>query len=421
MSAKEIVKEFSDRHFGKSDLAVSPAKIKEDKAYLMRVIRTGIELESASILRYEALGQALGEDGDYNNLNHLAQRVYQDGSISPSGAEVVFKGNSECWDSYHKKLAETETKIKSFCTRGARVNNHTTSAHITILTAQDRELPKTYLANYYQLYRQFCDALLWLTGANYEGTGICRSGLKNYAQPLMMHSPLVSEMKQIYQVQGSHYCGMFLKHEGNRFLENGNPNGILVEFRFVDRILSPSALTSVKCLLQAMLFKAVELSEFGILNIEAGAESWAKTKSMVVRIADGEILSDADKAYLSEKSMRLIDFIYANLRAFDGKSVSVLRKLAEKPISLRYKSGDSDEKIEKDLYPIEKSEFKTERELRRIIQLQLVKADGAGEWGKKVAETLDISERMVRHSLAKLAEDYNVSFDGKIGTYILVG
>lgn len=247
-----------------------------------------------------------------------------------------------------------------------------------------------------------------------------RSGILHYANPLPQGSPIRNTIREIAQNNGK-YFGMFFKNS-MRWLDNDSPDGFVIEFRFIDRITQPVALTSIKCLLEAMLFKSLELSEFGILNIEAeGLDAWEKTKTMVRKIGDGVRLTDDDKTYLTKKALNLIDFISPNLRSFDGKSIAVLRALANKPISQRYRDGDSDEKIERDLFPNEKAEFKTEKELRRIIQLQLVKGEGAGEWSRKVGDILGVSERMVRHSLAKLGEDYNIHFDKDIRGFIMIG
>jgi hypothetical protein len=419
--AKQIVQEFQDKFFKKVDSAVSPEMIAEDKAYIMRNLRVGIELESANCSA-ETLQRVFGvsdydDAEDYAETGNCVARVYRDGSISPTGAEVVFKGNSEGFEAYHRALSEVESKIKR--NSHGKINNMSCSAHISLLTAQKRPLPEIYMANLYQLYRKFSDALLWLTGASNEDNYIVRSGLHRYANPLPAGSPLRNSMREIARSNGK-YSGIHFK--GIDWIAEGKTQGFFVEFRFIDRITSPYALTSIKCLLQAMLFKAVELSEFGILNIEAdGVEGWQKTKEMVMKIENGANLSADDKTYLQQKANVLIDFISPNLRSFDGKSLSVLRALAEKPISQRYREGNRDDTIERDLAPKLKGEFKTERELRRIIQLQLVKAEKVGEWEEKVADILGVKERMIRHSLAKLGESYNIHFDKSVGGFVMVG
>jgi hypothetical protein len=175
-------------------------------------------------------------------------------------------------------------------------------------------------------------------------------------------------------------------------------------------------------MLEAMLFKAIELSEFGVLNLEAdGLDAWNKTKEITEKISEGERLTATEKAYLIKKSQSLIDFITPNLRTFDGKSISVLKALAEKPIHQRYRDGETDEKIEKDLTPRIFPEGKTEKDLRRIIQLQLVSAQDKGEWEQKVAEYLGVGDRMLRHSLNRLGKNYAIRFDKEIGGFVLIG
>ena len=431
---KGAVKDFQDKHFFKVELAVQPDKIKEDKAYFLRTLRSGIELESANInLSDTEIARRLGADGNYNEINHWVQRVYCDGTIRPCGQEIVFKGSTECFDSYLKGLSDVEGKLRRMLTSGRHINNDSVSAHITLLTSQNKELPEAYVANYYQLYRKFCDALLWLSGSTYQPRNpeinptpnphwIVRSGLRQYANPLMMKSPANGTMAQISR-NDSKYVGMYFKNsDGQQWLDNGSPNGLCVEFRFVDRISVPPALVAFKCLLQALLFKAVELSEFGVLNVEAnGGDSWEKTKLMTTKISSGVALTDGDKQYLVEKSQMLIDFIYPNLRSFDGKSVEILRKLAVLPIHQRYAQGKTDDEIIKDLTPRKQAEYEKEREVRRIIQLQLVKQDTATEWSKKVGGMLGISERTIRHILTKLSGEYKLDFDREIKSYIIIG
>jgi hypothetical protein len=434
-----IVEEFTGRYFDKVDKAVSPDRIRRDKTYLSRVLRVGIELESANIPedREDLMERDLKADRNYDQFNGCVERVYADPSIRPCGLEVVFKGNSESFDGYHKALTEVEKTIKRFST--GRVNNESCSAHITILTGQDRALPSVYLANYYQLFRKYADAILWLCGANYEGSAIVRAKLGYYAQPQMTLSPIARSMRTIAEqgsdnVRDRKYVAMAFRDNGDdrrgqKWISDDLANGLFVEFRFLDRIVQPIALTSIKCMLEAMLFKAVELSEFGILNVDADGEaSWYKTKAMTRKITDGEIILSSEKDYLRQKAKLLIDFISPNLKSFDGKSLSVLYALAEKPIHQRYDDGDSDDKIERDLTPKVKEEYSTERDLRRIIQLQLIKIPTtagrkakAGEWERKVADALGVSERMIRHTLAKLEEQYSLSFDREIGSFVLKG
>lgn len=419
---QEIVREFQDRHFKKTERAVSPDKIREDKSYILRNLRVGIELESAcsSISRLqESFG--VGSDdsrASYDSTEKLVSKVYGDGSISPSGAEVVYKGNSESFEAYHRGLAEVERIIKSHSY--GRVNNMSCSAHISLMTAQSRPLPEIYMANLYQLTRKFSDALLWLCGASKEGDWRVRNSIIHFANPLLTASPMVNSMKEIAYSNGK-YSAIFFKGE-MRWLPDGSSCGFFIEFRFIDRIVNPMALTAIKCMLQAMLFKALELSEFGILNMESeGIENWEKTKRITKRIAEGHPLTTEEKDYLKKKSLNLINFITPNLRTFDGKSIEILKALADRPIHQRYRDGDSDAEIEKALTPREIPEQKTEKELRRIIQLQLVTGTTAGDWEKKVGDILGVSDRMIRHSLNRISEDYTIRFDKEIGGFILIG
>lgn len=427
--------------------AVKPTRIYSDRAWLEKNLRVGIELESSNIKT--SVGDTrtlLHAQSDYDKLNNWVFDVVHDGSVSPRGVEVIFKGSNEDFKTYHKALKEVEDNLKILAVPDHCINNSTTSAHITLLTSQLKELPDTYLANLYQLFRKYADSLLWLASSTYEdrrgelpveqGTEInrnriVRKGITQYANPLMTRTPQTNRIMDIAVHYNSKYWGIFFKdsttstpsHKVGRqcWMMNGNPNGLCVEFRFVDRITVPYALVSIKCLLQALLFKAMAISEFGIMNIEAnGNFSWEKTKQTTAKLCNGERLTKADKKYLTDKSNYLIDLLYGNLKSFDGQSIEVLRKLAEKPISLRYAEGQTDEQIEKALTPKKYAEFETERTVRNIIELQLIKADTPKKWRQSVADELGISERMVRHTLTRMSRLYNVGYDKEVKSYILI-
>lgn len=437
------VAEFRQKHFFHLEKAVKPSQIYADRIYFEKNLRVGFELECSNIPgRCEEIGRLLRATVAYNDINSFVHRVYMDGSVTPNGVEVVFKGSMENFSTYLENLSDVEKKMKSLLAKGRIINNSTSSCHITLLTSQNKEIPDTYLANFYQLYRKYCDALLWLSSATYEPrepelhpegrmnkNRIIRKGISHFGQPLMIKSPQFNTVKDIAHTYGKYY-GMYFKESTEyqndvlgvqHWMANGNPNGLCVEFRFPDRIPVPSATVSLKCLLQAMLFKSLDLSEFGIMNVEANGEGdWGKTKAMIEKICLGQELTKQDIKYLQSKSDALIDFVYPNLKSFDGQSIEVLRKLAELPVSLRYACGDDDSRIIRELTPKKSLEFETERTVRNLITLQLVKAKSAGEWRKKAAKEVGISERMVIHTLTRISRFYNVSYDKELQGYILV-
>lgn len=438
---------FTNKYFFHLDKAVKPQTIYSDKVYFEKTLRIGIELESSNIgMSCSEVERLLKAQRSYTNTDSMVQRVYPDGTVRPDGVEVVFKGSNETFNITMSALTEIEKKLRGVAINSKVIDNSSASSHITLLTSQNREIPDTYLANYYQLYRKYSDVLVWLTGTTFEPretgylqrTGavanknrVCRKGIRGMANPLMIQSPQFHPIKEIGQGSGKYY-GMYFKHSSSgrsmdgmsgtqQWLPNGNPSGICIEFRFLDRCVIPSALVSFKCLLQAMLFKAIELSEFGIINVESnGAGSWDKTKTIVSKLVNGSALTTADKTYLAKKSNQLIDFVLPNLKSFDGQSIEVLRKLASLPIGLRYARKDSVAKITKDLTPRNSAEYSTERQIRQIIQLQLITGSTTAEWRGKVAKELGISDRAVRHSLQRLQRHYSVGFDRELKTYILV-
>jgi len=480
---------FKKKRFLKDEMAVPLSQVKKDKAFIQKCLRTGIELETPFIDNNNRSVQDSVRrmiTSNYNVLNDYGvERYYNDYTVSPFGYEIVFSGSNEDFEGYHSRLKKVESKLKNLAVKGYETNNGSSSCHITLLTSQFKKLPTIYLMNFYQLYRKYADALLWLGSATYEnrkeeieylmriysgkirqtfadenmssekinnimrgfnsecydllrekdifvngGSGaeriinenrIVRRGLLQYANPIMTKSPIKHSAKNL--------MGFYKKYRGVNFEKqnftrgNNYLNGLMVEVRSTDRIAVPSALTSIKCLYEAMLFKAIDLSQYGIINVECNGvlNAWQKTKETVYKICNGEKLSKSDTSYLQKKSVEFLKMLKTYFMRGNEKAFDILNQLAEKPISMRYREGKKNSKIEKELIGSKKREYKSEIALRQIMDLLLIEAKNSVEWKRKASKVLGISERSVEHNISKINDSgEKIFFDEEVKSYVVV-
>lgn len=481
--------EFKKRRFLKSEMGIPSERVQQDKAFISKCLRSGIELETPFLDNQDGTMRTNLQKmitGTYAVLNDYGvERFYADGTISPCGYEIVFTGSNENFNAYRDRLAKVERRLKNLAVKGYETNNGSSSCHITLLTSQQKKLPMIYLMNFYQLYRKYCDVLLWLGSATYEkrkeeveylkrrysndvdkylrqikglsveearnlltpfntldfgdddvievntfnnlneklpnSDRIVRRGLLQYANPIMTKSPIKNEAIRVLKAYGKYRGINFDKQSTTR--GNGALNGIMVEIRTTDRIPVPSALTSIKAMYEAMLLKAIDLSQYGILNVECNGvlNAWQKTKECVAKMCEGKALSEKDISYLQRKAKEFIHYLKPQLMRDNSKAVEILEQLAIKPISIRYREGKTNAQIEKELYGSKKKNFKSEIALRQIIDLLLIEANSSMEWKKKASKMMGISERSVEHNIAKINESgEKIFFDEGIKSYMIV-
>lgn len=495
--------ENKQKRFLKKEFAVPFEVVEADKKFIDNNLRTGIELESAFIPNNSRLNSSLIPTASYDVLNDFGvERVYCDGSILPYGKEIVFTGSNESFIPYCERLERVETKIARASDERFEVNNGSTSCHITLITPQFKKMPKTYLANFYQLYRKYCDAILWLCSATYEnrkeemeylkrlysyelinrvlyqmkkdkcsneeidnmnlklndGIGqlgnfdifdmndnknfskeyvdrngelkhkekiinplrIIRRGIKQYAMPLMRYSPIVSSFESVVGKYGKYYGINFDKQNFTR--GNASLNGIFLEIRVCDRIVVPQALTSIKCMFEALLLKAIDLSAYGLLNVECNGflNSWQITKECVKKMMNGEEISEKDRKYLTDKSIELIKMLKPYMARKNKEAAEILKQLAEKPISIRYREGKNNKELIKEIVYTKPKHYESEMTIRQIMTLGLVEGNCQKEWKEKVANMLKISERSVEHNLQRINETNEVIFDNELKGYVIM-
>jgi hypothetical protein len=208
----------------------------------------------------------------------------------------------------------------------------------------------------------------------------------------------------------------FVNYQFLKFDKNNDLKTFHIEFRHLDGLPVPSALSAFACLWHAIVIKAVEISRYGILEMESN--EWLKKastikKSMLNNVGDwgAERFSDTSKLHqyediLRDESLDLVRQV-KHILLQKGPSYDVLESIALNPLSYRRENGDSWEEIEEQLKIIkgyeEKDGFATF--IDELIDLRGVcNQKDIPEWIKNVAQIV-IKEGVCDKTVDSIATD----------------
>jgi len=208
-------------------------------------------------------------------------------------------------------------------------------------------------------------------------------------------------------------------------------------------ILSPSYMASMCVLFYALILKAVDISCYGLLNVED--KEWIKQETAIknsfVNGADREYgggrLSSTDtvykhKDYLIAKANELLDMVSPILSGFEPAE-TILRKIANKPVAYRLldavdlNSGRTDEEVYvMNNYDIE-SELCEEETTIDLISTNLLKIIALGriqecntmaDWINEVSQEQNISNATIEERVNLLSSDGTIYWNKNIGSFL---
>lgn len=315
-----------------------------------------------------------------------------------TGNEILFGGNNESFQWNYNKLKLIEEKLDNL---NAIDFSPKTSTHISVLTAYNVRLNGIIIKNIFNMIRAFSGALYWI-GSGDKRT-ILRGGAKNYANHSLAFSPNLRPANELSSLISKNHQ-VNLSKQPFIYNQNNQLNGLFVEFRCTDGIRVPSAIASLMQLYRAIVYKAVELSMDGVVQVESLSANWRRNKIVANKLLDKDKLTKQELAFLTLESKNLIHFCMNYLKRGDKSCIAILDKLAEMPVSLRLKSGKKLKTVDKELYEKEKGLNEKEQKLLNIIIKSEIQSDSIVEWKKKTAEKLEVSVRYIEKMLISIMD-----------------
>lgn len=426
MDAWKIVKmeqiEESDKLFLKPEDGIPYNDIKKFKNLIEKNAVIGIELEAEfqRLPNQTTLAQQLGVTNttDMREVSELGvQSVAYDGSLG-NGWEVRILGLNEPFHVTQQRI----TKIQKILDKNTAKYSKRAGIHYSVLLLQNYSLPEIITANIWNIVRAFSGALFYISSGHEkmspQDTFIVRSGIQTYAKPHLSHSPTHRAMRDIISGIGKYsQCNL----SKTRFRADQQTKGLFVEFRGIDNLRTPSAITSLAYLYKAIVYKAVEFSEFGIASVEK-LNNWTENKKVTQALIGGA-QTEEDLEILKQHANHLLKLLTPSIKILDGDSLPVLQKLADEPVSLRITKYRKDKhwKVEKELQIKQKKEKTTQKIIRQIITLQVIQAKDTKEWKQKVANELQMIPRNVEYHLTNIKKkSKTLEWDENIGSYIII-
>lgn len=362
----------------------------------------------------------VGQDGVYE--------VKTDGSV-PNGMELVTVGRRYDWKTFYdmnKKIMDKFQEYDFYTT-------HHTGMHIHILASYsgeygvselEKSVPEIILANYYQLHRIFAPELFWLASGGANPWSITRYIL--FRRPPFDYSPMQHSMREIRSAMSDRY--------GKYQMINLNPldfdsNGVRkfhVEIRYPDTHLSPAYASAIVALELAMLNKAIDISQCGLISMKQ--DEYDMRRSLFDKFANmGTGDRDSDSSELTEKDIsnletmttEMVKWFKSEIMALSPVAYEILKKIAVTPASQMRIGGKSWKMIEDYIYPQELIDSENVDKLFQIISLQQVTdCPSMNQWKNKVAQRLEVEVSKVNELLDYLGREKVVVFDREIGSML---
>jgi hypothetical protein len=297
-------------------------------------------------------------------------------------------------------------------------------------------VPEIILANLWNLIRRYAPELKFLTSAGHKREALCRRRNHNSHLEMVRHSPGTMTMAEIQQILND--SQIVPKHQNFLNLENlgftaaGEVWPFHLEFRFPDADLSPTSVTSKTFLFLALLLKAVDLSQYGIIHV-GKIVPWRRKIALLNLLSNNEgnlatsdtsAITDDIIEELRQGAYELLDLLTPTFeRLGDNPALDVLLTLVEQPVSLLRCAGYDWSEIEVMLANRATLDDigldKTDQRLMQRIELgEWVGQPSNDAWRWHAARELYLTPHDLERRLARLQVLRGLRWDTRRGTMV---
>ncbi|NIA10684.1 MAG: hypothetical protein GWP10_13390 [Nitrospiraceae bacterium] len=404
---------------------------------------------------------SLGATQNFGNVgrNGVLQ-VVKDGSLVNNGLEIPTVGRRFDFETFRKMFKNILTVAKAnggYADPRCSFHVHILNEYYTKVnnshgrrrrpdedvslnfTSFENKLPDIILTNIIQLWRQYETAIYWMSCGNPDSSHLTR--WEKFRVSMLDFSPIFMSIETIMS-KISNLVGK--KRYGSLNLANTKSDGsrLHLECRVCDMIMSESYMTAMCCLFYSIILKAVDISCYGLLNVENSTwlEKEKKIKNSIVNGATRQYgdnrLSDTSslykyKTYLQEKSIELINLLSPILSSFEPAE-KLLMSIAKNPIGYRLEKAMNDNdltyleainkyNIEKDLVSVldnNKNEINEEekRLLKTIALNKIYGCDTIEAWIAETAKDENTTIDKIKKYINDLQDD--IYWKNSIGSYV---
>lgn len=338
---------------------LSPNDNRYWKDLLYRVTKIGTEIEVATPkkTKREVFENKINELlKPSNSFENLGNNGVLDVAAEHCGVEIRVIGRHP----YFSALQQQYTKIINVLKQNNARTKATCGLHFHLLTPSLAEpVPQLVLANLWNLMRRYAPELKFITSGGEKRDSLTRRRNHNSHLEMVNCSPGAMTMAEIQEKLKTSRTvpehQNFLNLEHLRFTETGDVFPFHLEFRFPDCDLSPTSITAKTFLFLAMLLKAVDLSQYGIIHV-GKIEPWKRKIELLNKISnnsgnlaasDTTEITDEIIEELRQGCYELLELLAPTFDRFvDNPSLDILMALTEQPISLMRCAGYNWDEIE---------------------------------------------------------------------------
>lgn len=417
------------------------------KDLLYRTVKIGTELEFAlpkGVRKddfFPGLVETLQPSKDLTNLGEYG--VF-DVISEHCGIEVQVIGRQPY---YPALMQQYHAILDPLLAKGVRVRPTCGLHYHTLAIGLSEPVPEIVLANIWNLTRRYAPHLRFLTSAGDRPEALCRR--RNYTSHLEMvkHTPGSYAMQQIQQKLHESKAvpehQNFLNLEHVRFTEDGAVKDFHLEFRFPDADIAPTPVVAKTFLFLAMLLKAVEMSQYGVIHV-GRIRAWRRKIHLLNLLSNNEgNLATSDTSEITPEIIEelrvgcreLLELLKPIFGRFarasfeaqeDHPAFEVLNLLAETPISLLRCSGRDWAEIEallSERATVPAGEWdQNDRRLIRAIELAEMTGHTQPEsWKWETARELFLTPQELERRLERLDRWRGLKWDVDLGTMVFLG
>jgi hypothetical protein len=406
------------------------------KMMFSKLIKVGEEFEvhiPSNLNQGEIFNRFRRDFSPTGSVNHVGEHgifeVATDGSV-PNGMELVTVGRRFDWKTFYEMNKKIMDKFQEY----DFYTTHHTGMHIHILASYnsdngarelERNVPEIILANYYQLHRIFAPELFWIASGGATNYALTRYTL--FRRPPFDYTPLQNSMSDIRTAMNNKYGKYQMINLNPLQFEGRDISRFHVEIRYPDTHLSPAYANALVALEVAMLNKAIDISQCGLISMkqdeyDTRRKLFDKFANMGTgdRDSDSSELTEKDIANLESMATEMVRWFKSEVTALSPVAYEILKKIAVAPASQMRVGGKSWRMIEEHIYPAELVDSENVDKLFQIISLQQVTdCPSSNQWKNKVAARLEVELSKVNELLDYLGREKIVVFDKEIGSMLV--
>lgn len=420
---------------------LSSESVRYWKKNIIANLKIGVEMEfectngvdNDDLIR--SLRNKLNPSGSFTFSGKGVYQITGDGSLrngvelKTSGRRLDFINLYVQYKSYYDLIGS-----KGTITERCGLHNHVLMDYRNEeITSLETPMPGVIFKNFMQLLRRYAPELVWLTSTMKDSSSFTRYEGFCKADSMYSFTPASRNAEEYARAitNNGNGNGRYKFCNTIPFRANGDDiTQLHFELRFPDGSLYPAQIAAQNILYGALLVKATELAEIGLIDTGTSDE-WAETKRLYEEIRRGDgyqsnrltpPLNETDLELVNKGSISMLKFLKSAIAQYDVKAYRTLLILSSQPISIMRRTM-SDEQINNSFHDLISGMYTLDTDkfdaiISSIHLMNTVGALSTRQWAFHAAPKLGKTLLEVQKEIEELSLIKPLEFDIELGTYV---